>query len=62
MNLQENTIFVCDYDVNVTHHVTYAPTKFEIVRTNVEELMNLQENTVLFYDLDLRIKATQDVA
>ena len=50
MHLQENSLLDLGVKVrgNVAHchphHVTYAPTKFEVLRKYVKEEMHLQEN------------------
>ena len=59
----------CDLDIGVKvtrdvaqyllHHVTYAPTNFEVAMSiKVEEEMHLQQNTV--FDLDSKV--TQNIA
>ena len=62
MHLQENTLFDLDLGTKVTqnvaqypqHHVTYAPSKFDVLHPTVKEKMHLQENTL--FDLDLGVK------
>ena len=68
MDLQESTLFDLDLQVKVTlnvaqcplHHVTYAPTEFEVTTSKALEEKHLQENSI--FDLYLGVKVTQNVA
>ena len=54
MHIQENTLFDLDLQVKVKrnvaqcplHHVTYAPTKFEVVTSNSLEGYTFTKNTL----------------
>ena len=66
MHLQESTLFDLDLQVKVTlnvaqcplHHVTYAPTEFEVTASKALGGEHLQENSIF----DLWVKVTQNVA
>ena len=59
MHLQESTLFDLDLQVKVTlnvaqcplHHVTYAPTKFEVTTSKLKEEKHLQEILYLKYNV-----------
>ena len=65
---QESTLFDLDLQVKVTlnvaqcplHHVTYAPTEFEVTTSKALEGEAFTRNSI--FDLDLGFKVTQDVA
>ena len=64
MHLQESTLFDLDLQVKVTlnvaqcplHHVTYAPTKFEVTTSKLKEENHLQEIQYLTLTLGSRSK------
>ena len=66
MHLQESTLF--DLQVKVTlnvaqcplHHVTYAPTEFEVTTSKALGGEAFTRNSI--FDLDLGVKVTQNVA
>ena len=68
MHLKENTLFDLDLGVNVTqnvaqypwHHVTYAPTKFDIATSHGWGEDAFTRNTL--NDLDLQVKVTWNVS
>ena len=68
MHLQENTLFDLDLQVKVTlnvaqcplHHVTYAPTEFEVTTLIALGGEAFTRNSI--FDLDLGVKVTQNVA
>ena len=68
MHLQEISLSNLDPKVKVTlnvaqlprHHVTYAPTKFDVAHPMVKVKIHFQENTL--FDLDLGVKVTLNVA
>ena len=70
MHLQESTLFDLDLQVKVTlnvaqcplHHVTYAPTEFEVTTSKALGGEALQEIQYLTFDLDLGVMVTQNVA
>ena len=71
MHLQESTLFDLDLPVKVTlnvaqcpmHHVTYAPTKFEVTTSKALGGEALYKKIqYLTFDLDLGVKVTQNVA
>ena len=70
MHLQESALFDLDLQVKVTlkvaqcplHHVTYAPTEFEVTKSKTlggEAFTRIQYPT---FDLELGVKVTQNVA
>ena len=68
MHLQESTLFDLDLQVKVTlnvatcplHHVTYAPTEFEVTTSKALGREAFTRNSI--FDLDLGVKVTQNVA
>ena len=68
MHLQESTLFDLDRQVKVTlnvahcplHHVTYAPTEFEVTTSKALGREAFTRNSI--FDLDLGVKVTQNVA
>ena len=70
MHLQESTLFDLDLRVKVTlnvsqcplHHVTYAPTEFEVTLSKALGGEALTRKFILTFDLDLRVKVIQNVA
>ena len=68
MHLQESTLFDLDLQVKVTlnvaqcrlHHVTYAPTEFEVTTSKAVGGEAFTRNSI--FDLDLGVKVTQNVA
>ena len=70
MHVQESTLFDLDLQVKVTlnvaqcplHHVTYAPTDFEITTSKALGREAFTKIQYLTFDLDLGVKVTQNVA
>ena len=68
MHLQESTLFDLDLQVKITlnvaqcplHHVTYAPTEFEVTTSKALGGEAFTRNSI--FDLDLGVKVTQNVA
>ena len=67
MHLQESTLFDLDLQAKVTlnvaqcrlHHVTYAPTEFEVTTSKAVGGEAFTRNSI--FDLDLGVKVTQNV-
>ena len=57
MHLQENTLNVAQCPL---HHVTYAPTEFEVTTSKALGGEAFKRNSI--FDLDLGVKVTQNVA
>ena len=70
MHLQESTLFDLDLQVKVTlnvaqyplHHVTYAPTEFEVTTSKALGGEAFTRNSILDLDLGVKVKVTQNVA
>ena len=71
MHLQESTLFDLDLQVKVTlnvaqcplHHVTYAPTEFEVTTSKALGGSGIYKKIqYLTFDLDLGVKVTRNVA
>ena len=68
MHLQECTLFDLDLQVKVTlnvaycplHHLTYAPTEFEVTTSKALGGEAFTRNSI--FDLDLGVKVTQNAA
>ena len=68
MHLQERTLLDLDLQVKVTlnvaqcplHHVTYAPTEFEVATSKALGGEAFTRNSI--FDFDLGVKVTQNVA
>ena len=68
MHLQESTLFDLNLQIKVTlnvaqcplHHVTYAPTEFEVTSSKALGGEAFTRNSI--FDLDLGVKVTQNVA
>ena len=70
MHLQESTLFDLDLHVKITlnvaqcplHHVTYAPTEFEVTTSKALGGEAFTRNSIFDLYLDLGVKVTQNVA
>ena len=68
MHLQQSALFDLELQVKVTlnvaqcplHHVTYAPTEFEVTTSKALGGEKFTRNSI--FDLDLGVKVTQNVA
>ena len=68
MHLQQSALFDLELQVKVTlnvaqcplHHVTYAPTEFEVTMSKALGGETFTRNSI--FDLDLGVKVTQNVA
>ena len=68
MHLQQSALFDLELQVKVTlnvaqcplHHVTYAPTEFEVTTSKALGGESFTRNSI--FDLDLGVKVTQNVA
>ena len=68
MHLQRSALFDLELQVKVTlnvaqcplHHVTYAPTEFEVTTSKALGGETFTRNSI--FDLDLGVKVTQNVA
>ena len=68
MHLQQSALFDLELQVKVTlnvaqcplHHVTYAPTEFEVTTSKALGGETFTRNSI--FDLDLGVKVTQNVA
>ena len=60
MHLQENTLFSGNVAQCPLHHVTYAPTEFEVTTSKALGGEAFTRNSI--FDLELGVKVTQNVA